>query len=65
MRARLKANPIPLQVPIGAAETFEGVVDLIKMRAIYWDEASMGMTFDYRDIPTDLVDTAMNGEASL
>ncbi len=55
MRARLKANPIPLQVPIGAAETFEGVVDLIKMQAIYWDEASMGMTFDYRDIPADLV----------
>ena len=57
MKTRLKANPIPLQVPIGAAETFEGVVDLIKMQAIYWDEASMGMKFDYRDIPTDLIDT--------
>ena len=57
MKTRLKANPIPLQVPIGAAETFEGVVDLIKMQAIYWDEASMGMKFDYRDIPADLVDT--------
>ena len=56
MKTRLKANPIPLQVPIGAAETFEGVVDLIKMQAIYWDEASMGMKFDYRDIPADLVD---------
>jgi len=54
MRARLNANPIPLQVPIGAAETFEGVVDLIKMKAIYWDEASQGMTFDYRDIPAEL-----------
>ena len=54
MRARLKANPIPLQVPIGAEEKFEGVVDLIKMKAVYWDEASQGMKFDYRDIPADL-----------
>jgi elongation factor G len=54
MRARLKANPVPLQVPIGSAETFEGVVDLIKMKAIYWDEASQGMTFDYRDVPAEL-----------
>ena len=55
MRARLKANPIPLQVPIGAEDKFEGVVDLIKMKAIFWDEASQGMKFDYRDIPADLV----------
>ncbi|MEQ1599895.1 MAG: elongation factor G [Methylotenera sp.] len=54
MRARLKANPIPLQVPIGAEEKFEGVVDLIKMKAVYWDEASQGMKFDYREIPADL-----------
>ena len=54
MRARLKANPIPLQVPIGAEEKFEGVIDLIKMKAIYWDEASQGMKFDYREIPADL-----------
>lgn len=54
MRLRLKANPVPLQVPIGASETFEGVVDLIKMKAIYWDEASQGMKFDYRDIPENL-----------
>lgn len=54
MRARLKANPVPLQVPIGAEEKFEGVVDLIKMKAVYWDEASQGMKFDYRDIPADL-----------
>jgi len=65
MRARLKANPIPLQVPIGAAETFEGVVDLIKMQAIYWDEASMGMTFDYRDIPAELVDTCNEWRSKL
>ena len=54
MRLRLKANPVPLQVPIGASETFEGVVDLVKMKAIYWDEASQGMKFDYRDIPDNL-----------
>jgi len=65
MRARLKANPIPLQVPIGAAETFEGVVDLIKMQAIYWDEASMGMTFNYRDIPAELVDTCNEWRSKL
>lgn len=54
MRARLKANPIPLQVPIGAAETFEGVVDLVKMKAVIWDEASHGMEFEYGDIPAEL-----------
>jgi len=54
MRARLKANPIPMQVPIGAEENFEGVIDLVKMRAIYWDDASQGMKFDYRDIPEGL-----------
>ncbi len=54
MRARLKANPIPLQVPIGAEDKFEGVVDLIKMKAIYWDDESQGMKFDYREIPADL-----------
>ncbi|MFL2964168.1 MAG: elongation factor G [Methylophilaceae bacterium] len=65
MKLRLKANPIPLQVPIGAAETFEGVVDLIKMQAIYWDEASMGMKFDYRDIPADLIDTCNKWRSEL
>ena len=54
MRTRLKANPVPLQVPIGAEERFEGVIDLIKMKAIFWDEASQGMKFDYRDIPAEL-----------
>ncbi|MDP2109942.1 MAG: elongation factor G [Thiobacillus sp.] len=57
MRLRLKANPIPLQVPIGAEEKFEGVVDLVKMKAIYWDEASQGMKFDLREIPAELVET--------
>ncbi len=57
MRARLKANPVPIQVPIGAEEKFQGVVDLVKMKAIIWDEASQGMRFEYRDIPADLLDT--------
>lgn len=54
MRARLKANPVPIVIPIGKEDYFEGVVDLIKMKAIYWDEASLGMKFDYRDIPDSL-----------
>jgi elongation factor G len=56
MRARLKANPIPIQVPIGAEENFKGVVDLVKMKAIFWDDASQGMKFEYRDIPADLAE---------
>ena len=54
MRARLKANPIALQVPIGAEEGFEGVVDLVKMKAIYWDDATGGTKFEMRDIPAEL-----------
>ncbi len=54
MRLRLKANPIPLQIPIGAEEKFEGVVDLVKMKAIIWDEASQGIKFAYGDIPAEL-----------
>lgn len=58
MRERLKANPVPIQVPIGAEDRFEGVVDLIKMKAIIWDDASQGTKFTYGDIPPDLVETA-------
>jgi len=58
MKSRLKANPVPIVVPIGAEDNFQGVVDLIKMKAIFWDEASQGMKFEYRDIPAELVDTA-------
>ena len=58
MRLRLKANPIPVQVPIGAEEKFEGVVDLIRMKAIYWDDASQGMKFELREIPADLLETS-------
>lgn len=57
MRLRLKANPVLIQVPIGAEEKFEGVVDLVKMKSIIWDEASQGMKFEYGEIPADLVDT--------
>ncbi|MDO8893297.1 MAG: elongation factor G [Sulfurimicrobium sp.] len=57
MRARLKANPVPLQVPIGAEDTFAGVVDLIKMKAIYWDDSTQGMKFEEREIPAELLDT--------
>ena len=58
MRSRLKANPVPIQVPIGAEDKFEGVVDLISMKAIYWDDASQGMKFELRDIPADLKEIA-------
>ena len=58
MKARLKANPVPIVIPIGAEDGFQGVVDLLKMKAIIWDEASQGMKFTYGDIPADLVDVA-------
>ena len=54
MKTRLKANPVPIVIPIGNEENFAGVVDLVKMKAIYWDEASQGMKFDYRDVPAEL-----------
>ena len=56
MRARLKANPIPLQVPIGAEENFKGLVDLVKMKAIIWNEEDKGVTFTYGEIPAELKD---------
>ena len=58
MKLRLKANPVPIVIPIGAEENFTGVVDLRKMKAIIWDEASQGMKFNYEDIPADLLETA-------
>jgi elongation factor G len=56
IRERLGANPVPLQIAIGAEENFEGVVDLVRMKAIYWNEADMGATYEERDIPEDLQD---------
>ena len=58
MKLRLKASPVPVVIPIGAEENFKGVVDLLKMKAIIWDEASQGMKFDYQEIPAELVEDA-------
>ena len=55
MKDRLKANPVPLQLPIGAEEKFEGVIDLVRMKAIYWDDSTQGMKFDMREIPANLL----------
>ncbi|MFM1926175.1 MAG: Elongation factor [Pseudomonadota bacterium] len=58
MKLRLKANPVPIVIPIGAEENFTGVVDLRKMKAIIWDEASQGMKFTFQEIPAELLETA-------
>jgi elongation factor G len=55
IRSRLRANPVPIQLPIGAEDDYEGVVDLVKMKAIYWDMDTQGMKFEYRDIPPAMV----------
>ncbi|MGH8137693.1 MAG: elongation factor G [Steroidobacteraceae bacterium] len=54
IRSRLRGNPVPIQIPIGAEETFEGVIDLVRMKAIYWDMETQGMKFEYRDVPAGL-----------
>ena len=56
MKSRLKANPVPIQLPVGAEEKFEGVVDLVRMKAIYWDDSTQGMKFDLREIPAAMLD---------
>jgi len=58
LKMRLKASPVPIVIPIGAEDTFTGVVDLVKMKAIIWDEAGQGITFKYVDIPAELQDSA-------
>ncbi len=58
LKLRLKANPVPIVIPIGAEDNFQGVIDLTKMKAIIWDEASQGTKFEYQDIPAELVDSA-------
>ena len=58
MKTRLKANPVPLQLPIGAEDNFEGVIDLVKMKAIYWDEETRGTKFEEREIPDNLLENA-------
>jgi len=57
MRQRLRANPVPIQVPIGAEDSFKGVVDLVRMKAILWDDASQGMKFDLVEVPAELLET--------
>jgi len=54
IRARLRGNPVPIQIPIGAEDNFAGVIDLVKMKAIVWDMDTQGMKFEYRDIPAEL-----------
>ena len=54
IKSRLGSNPVPIQLPIGAEDKFEGVVDLIKMKAIYWENENMGLTFEEKDIPADM-----------
>jgi elongation factor G len=58
IRTRLKGNPVPIQIPVGAEDHFQGVVDLVKMRAVIWDEASQGVLFEYREIPAELLSMA-------
>ncbi|MGH8742723.1 MAG: elongation factor G, partial [Burkholderiales bacterium] len=55
VKSRLKANPVLIQLPIGAEEKFEGVVDLVKMKAIYWDDSTQGMKFELRDVPANML----------
>ena len=65
IKSRLKAAPVPIQLPIGAEDRFEGVIDLVKMKAIYWDEASQGMKFEERDIPAELLGDAKSWQEKM
>ncbi|APR04602.1 elongation factor G [Thauera chlorobenzoica] len=65
MRTRLKANPVPVVVPIGAEDSFKGVIDLLKMKAVIWDEASQGMKFEYHEIPAELLGVAEEWRANM
>jgi len=65
VKARLKANPVPIQLPIGAEDAFEGVVDLVRMKAIYWDDGTQGMKFEARDIPAPLAEEAKHWREKL
>jgi elongation factor G len=65
IRTRLKGNPVPIQLPIGAEEGFKGVVDLIRMKEIWWDDATQGTRFEYRDVPAEMVDLCQEWRAKL
>jgi elongation factor G len=56
IRTRLKGNPVPIQLPIGAEDNFVGIVDLIRMKEIWWDDSTQGTRFEYRDVPTEMLD---------
>src|SRR5258708_19551224 len=58
MQTRLRGNPVPIKIPMGAEEKFEGVIDLVRMKAIYWDDSTQGMKFETRDVPANLLDEA-------
>jgi elongation factor G len=58
VQARLKAQPVPIQLPIGSEEKFQGVIDLVKMKAVYWDDSTQGMKFEAKDVPADLLEEA-------
>ncbi|MDE2348601.1 MAG: elongation factor G [Gammaproteobacteria bacterium] len=65
IRTRLRGNPVPIQLPIGAEDKFWGVVDLVKMKAIWWDDETQGMKFEYRDIPADMIETCRGWRAKM
>jgi len=65
IKSRLRGNPVPIQLPIGAEDGFEGVIDLIRMKAIYWDAETQGMKFEYRDIPAQLLAEARVWRANM
>ena len=65
MRTRLQANPVPVVIPIGAEDSFVGVIDLLEMKAINWDEASQGMKFDYREVPAELAELAAKWRSNM
>ena len=65
IRTRLKGNPVPIQLPIGAEERFAGVVDLIQMKEVCWDDATQGTRFEYRDVPADMLDECREWRSKL
>lgn len=65
IKDRLKANPVPIQLPVGSEEHFKGVIDLVEMKAIIWDEESLGAKFRVEDIPADLLDQAVEYRAKM
>src|SRR5260370_13859482 len=65
IRTRLRGNPVPIQLPIGAEDGFVGVVDLVKMKSIFWDEETQGMKFEYREIPPYMLKVCQEWRANM